>query len=150
MCARGIARLQHNRQQHPAEACCSSAQMIAPLAAGFSRLDAPPAGRCPVKRRAGRWPLVARRLRAWQPDHCAAMPLLFRKAAQSLRYMSTTACATRWRIVCHAPHALRRACGLYVVVATAGRPPLRRVSGDIVTVGLISSRVWFGPVPGSP
>ncbi|KZV23033.1 Zinc finger, RING/FYVE/PHD-type domain containing protein [Dorcoceras hygrometricum] len=30
------------------------------------------------------------------------------------------------------------------------RPPLRRVSGDVVTAGLISSRVWFGPVPGSP
>ncbi|KZV30680.1 hypothetical protein F511_41838 [Dorcoceras hygrometricum] len=27
---------------------------------------------------------------------------------------------------------------------------LRRVSGDVVTAGLISSRVWFGPVPGSP
>ncbi|KZV26228.1 hypothetical protein F511_43909 [Dorcoceras hygrometricum] len=32
----------------------------------------------------------------------------------------------------------------------AGWPPLRRVSGDVVTAGLISSRVWFGPVPGSP
>ncbi|KZT76450.1 hypothetical protein F511_46525 [Dorcoceras hygrometricum] len=30
------------------------------------------------------------------------------------------------------------------------RPPLRRVSGDVVTAGLNSSRVWFGPVPGSP
>ncbi|KZV07055.1 plant synaptotagmin [Dorcoceras hygrometricum] len=30
------------------------------------------------------------------------------------------------------------------------RPPLWRVSGDVVTAGLISSRVWFGPVPGSP
>ncbi|KZV25829.1 hypothetical protein F511_12236 [Dorcoceras hygrometricum] len=29
-------------------------------------------------------------------------------------------------------------------------PPLRRVSGDVVTAGLNSSRVWFGPVPGSP
>ncbi|KZV51020.1 hypothetical protein F511_31996 [Dorcoceras hygrometricum] len=35
-------------------------------------------------------------------------------------------------------------------VAAAGRPPLLRVSGDVVTAGLISSRVWFGPVPGSP
>ncbi|KZV06733.1 hypothetical protein F511_45785 [Dorcoceras hygrometricum] len=34
--------------------------------------------------------------------------------------------------------------------AAAGRPPLRRCSGDVVTAGLISSRVWFGPVPGSP
>ncbi|KZT76586.1 hypothetical protein F511_46388 [Dorcoceras hygrometricum] len=34
--------------------------------------------------------------------------------------------------------------------AAVGRPPLRRISGDVVTAGLISSRVWFGPVPGSP
>ncbi|KZV34266.1 hypothetical protein F511_20793 [Dorcoceras hygrometricum] len=34
--------------------------------------------------------------------------------------------------------------------AAAGRPPLRRCSGDVVTAGMISSRVWFGPVPGSP
>ncbi|KZV06959.1 hypothetical protein F511_45559 [Dorcoceras hygrometricum] len=26
----------------------------------------------------------------------------------------------------------------------------RRRSGDVMTAGLISSRVWFGPVPGSP
>ncbi|KZV13693.1 hypothetical protein F511_45143 [Dorcoceras hygrometricum] len=32
----------------------------------------------------------------------------------------------------------------------AGRPPLRRCSDDVVTAGLISSRVWFGPVPGNP
>ncbi|KZV27995.1 hypothetical protein F511_27321 [Dorcoceras hygrometricum] len=38
----------------------------------------------------------------------------------------------------------------FMVAAAAGRPPLRRVSGDVVTAGLISSRVWFGPVPGSP
>ncbi|KZT75608.1 hypothetical protein F511_47368 [Dorcoceras hygrometricum] len=30
------------------------------------------------------------------------------------------------------------------------QPPLRRVSGDVVTAGLNSSRVWFRPVPGSP
>ncbi|KZV40597.1 hypothetical protein F511_11406 [Dorcoceras hygrometricum] len=41
--------------------------------------------------------------------------------------------------------AMRFSCG-----AIAGRPPLLRVSGDVVTAGLISSRVWFGPVPGSP
>ncbi|KZV13566.1 hypothetical protein F511_45271 [Dorcoceras hygrometricum] len=34
--------------------------------------------------------------------------------------------------------------------AAAGRPPLRRDSGDVVTAGLNSSRFWFGPVPGSP
>ncbi|KZV19198.1 DNA-directed RNA polymerase V subunit 1 [Dorcoceras hygrometricum] len=32
----------------------------------------------------------------------------------------------------------------------AGRPPLQQVSGDVVTAGLNSSRVWFGPVPCSP
>ncbi|KZV36816.1 hypothetical protein F511_22851 [Dorcoceras hygrometricum] len=41
-----------------------------------------------------------------------------------------------------------------MLVAAAGRPslrsPPRRVSGDVVTAGLNSSRVWFGPVPGSP
>ncbi|KZV06629.1 hypothetical protein F511_45890 [Dorcoceras hygrometricum] len=34
--------------------------------------------------------------------------------------------------------------------AAVGRPPLRRVSGDVVTAGLNSSRFWFRPVPGSP
>ncbi|KZV06639.1 hypothetical protein F511_45879 [Dorcoceras hygrometricum] len=38
----------------------------------------------------------------------------------------------------------------FFVAAAAGRPPLRRRSGDVVTAGLNSSRVWFGPVPGSP
>ncbi|KZT76146.1 hypothetical protein F511_46829 [Dorcoceras hygrometricum] len=47
-----------------------------------------------------------------------------------------------------AEHALRRT--RIFRVAAAGRPPLRRGSGDIVTAGLNSSRVWFGPVPGSP
>ncbi|KZV15580.1 hypothetical protein F511_39657 [Dorcoceras hygrometricum] len=37
-----------------------------------------------------------------------------------------------------------------LVAAAAGRSPLRRVSGDIVTAGPNSFRVWFGPVPGSP
>ncbi|KZV45371.1 hypothetical protein F511_18329 [Dorcoceras hygrometricum] len=37
-----------------------------------------------------------------------------------------------------------------LLVAADGRPPLRRVSGAVATAGLISSRVWFGPVPGSP
>ncbi|KZV18336.1 hypothetical protein F511_23934 [Dorcoceras hygrometricum] len=36
-----------------------------------------------------------------------------------------------------------------LVAAAAGRSPLRRVPGDVVTAGLNSSRVWFGPVPGS-
>ncbi|KZT76384.1 2-aminoethanethiol dioxygenase-like [Dorcoceras hygrometricum] len=32
----------------------------------------------------------------------------------------------------------------------AGLPPLRRVSGDVVTAGPNYFRVSFGPVPGSP
>ncbi|KZT76661.1 Werner syndrome ATP-dependent helicase-like [Dorcoceras hygrometricum] len=38
----------------------------------------------------------------------------------------------------------------FSLAAAAGRPPLRRVSGDVVTADLNSYRVWFGPVPGSP
>ncbi|KZV07014.1 hypothetical protein F511_45502 [Dorcoceras hygrometricum] len=45
-----------------------------------------------------------------------------------------------------------RPCGArnFVRGGAARRPPLRRIFGDVVTAGLISSRVWFGPVPGSP
>ncbi|KZV06806.1 hypothetical protein F511_45710 [Dorcoceras hygrometricum] len=50
---------------------------------------------------------------------------------------------------CARPRALCAA-HKFSLVAAAGRPPLRRVSGDVVAAGLISSRVWFGPVPGSP
>ncbi|KZV36618.1 hypothetical protein F511_35306 [Dorcoceras hygrometricum] len=38
----------------------------------------------------------------------------------------------------------------FFVAAAAGRPSLRRCSGDVVTAGLNSFRVCFGPVPGSP
>ncbi|KZT75323.1 hypothetical protein F511_47653 [Dorcoceras hygrometricum] len=38
------------------------------------------------------------------------------------------------------------AAAIFVVVA----PPAGCRSGDVVTAGLNSSRVWFGPVPGSP
>ncbi|KZV06734.1 hypothetical protein F511_45784 [Dorcoceras hygrometricum] len=41
-------------------------------------------------------------------------------------------------------------CENFSLVAAADRPPLRRVSDDVVTAGLISSWVWFGPVPGNP
>ncbi|KZT76496.1 hypothetical protein F511_46479 [Dorcoceras hygrometricum] len=47
-------------------------------------------------------------------------------------------------------HGRKRPCGAREFrVAVAGRPPHRRCSGDVVTAGLISSRVWFGPVPDS-
>ncbi|KZT76756.1 hypothetical protein F511_46219 [Dorcoceras hygrometricum] len=52
--------------------------------------------------------------------------------------------ASPWRGVSHDVAAR------FVDGAAADRPPLRRVSGDVVTAGLNSSRVWFGPVPGSP
>ncbi|KZT75839.1 hypothetical protein F511_47136 [Dorcoceras hygrometricum] len=32
----------------------------------------------------------------------------------------------------------------------AAPAPLRRISGNVVTAGLNSFRVYFGPVPGSP
>ncbi|KZT75870.1 hypothetical protein F511_47105 [Dorcoceras hygrometricum] len=32
----------------------------------------------------------------------------------------------------------------------AAPAPLRRISGDVVTAGMNSFRVWFGPVPGCP
>ncbi|KZV06913.1 eukaryotic translation initiation factor 3 subunit A-like [Dorcoceras hygrometricum] len=94
-----------------------------------------------------------------------------REAADSLRRWAPPAAASwmragrrfpplgaRWRrlpaercgaLVAHDARALlcRRA---KFVAAAAGRPPLRRRSDDVVTAGLSSSRVWFGPVPGSP
>ncbi|KZT76487.1 hypothetical protein F511_46487 [Dorcoceras hygrometricum] len=58
-------------------------------------------------------------------------------------------CALAVRCDAAVEHALMRRVK-YFVAAAAGRPPLRRCSGDVVTAGLISSRVWFGTVPGSP
>ncbi|KZV51319.1 hypothetical protein F511_07510 [Dorcoceras hygrometricum] len=45
--------------------------------------------------------------------------------------------------------ARRCACAALIFFVVAP-PPAGRRSGDVVTAGLISSRVWFGPVPGSP
>ncbi|KZV53718.1 hypothetical protein F511_26014 [Dorcoceras hygrometricum] len=55
------------------------------------------------------------------------------------------------RTMAHVGRAMRD-CAALVARENFGwwRPPLRRVSGDVVTAGLISSRVWFGPVPDSP
>ncbi|KZT76176.1 metal tolerance protein 2 [Dorcoceras hygrometricum] len=55
----------------------------------------------------------------------------------------------RWRAIV-AGRARRCAARFFLMAAAAGRSPLRRCSDDIVTAGVISSRVWFGPVPGSP
>ncbi|KZV14251.1 hypothetical protein F511_43760 [Dorcoceras hygrometricum] len=55
--------------------------------------------------------------------------------------------ASPWRGVSHAVAVRFVGGGRRPAIAPA---MLRRVSGDVVTAGLISSRVWFGPVPGSP
>ncbi|KZT76191.1 hypothetical protein F511_46783 [Dorcoceras hygrometricum] len=49
-----------------------------------------------------------------------------------------------------APRARPCAAAIFRGGGRRRRPPLRRRSGDVVTAGLITSRVWFGPVPGSP
>ncbi|KZT76175.1 phosphatidylinositol 4-phosphate 5-kinase 6-like [Dorcoceras hygrometricum] len=51
-------------------------------------------------------------------------------------------------LMCARPRARVRSCG--ALDFSWRRPPLRRRSGDVVTAGLNSSRVLFGPVPGSP
>ncbi|KZV23610.1 hypothetical protein F511_24019 [Dorcoceras hygrometricum] len=89
--------------------------------------------RCMLSHDVRRWPdgealqvdagssLCARRLRAICARRCVALARRLARCRRSFRWC-----------------------------AAAGRPPLPRVSGDVVTAGLISSRVWFGPVPGSP
>ncbi|KZV27884.1 hypothetical protein F511_26220 [Dorcoceras hygrometricum] len=92
------------------------------------------------------WPLdVARDGRRW-----AALSEMARRWAADARCWSATLA-----VAGHARCALaarRRAppCENFSLAAAAGRPPLRRVSSDVVTASLNSSRVWFGPVPGSP
>ncbi|KZV06888.1 hypothetical protein F511_45630 [Dorcoceras hygrometricum] len=52
-----------------------------------------------------------------------------------------------------APHdgtRLHRALSRPCVIFRCWPPPAGRRSEDVVTAGLNSSRVWFGPVPGSP
>ncbi|KZV13753.1 U-box domain-containing protein 42 [Dorcoceras hygrometricum] len=59
---------------------------------------------------------------------------------------SARLCCDVARGVVHVPP---RFCLLRGGAVAAGRPLLRRRSSDVMTAGLISSRVWFGPVPGS-
>ncbi|KZV06772.1 hypothetical protein F511_45746 [Dorcoceras hygrometricum] len=98
------------------------------------RTAAASAGRVPL--RAGRAAL-AETLR----DGC---PVVVRYVAHGC----ATGCRNHWSDVdarwAGRARCRRKFCG------GGGRPPLRRVSGDVVTAGLITSRVWFGPVPGSP
>ncbi|KZT76810.1 hypothetical protein F511_46166 [Dorcoceras hygrometricum] len=70
-------------------------------------------------------------------------PLLAGDGAHSLRVLYAARCA-RLRA------ASRAAAAFSWWWRRRRRPPLRRVSGDVVTAGLISSRFWFGPVPGIP
>ncbi|KZT75982.1 valyl-tRNA synthetase [Dorcoceras hygrometricum] len=90
-----------------------------------------------VARRAGRPPFACddgRRLVVSRPRDCAHG-------------------GARWTLGARWPcdARLRRACRAQKSWWRHHRPaPLRRVSDDVVTAGLISSRVWFGPVPGSP
>ncbi|KZU41196.1 alpha,alpha-trehalose-phosphate synthase [Dorcoceras hygrometricum] len=68
--------------------------------------------------------------------------------------------AARWAMLAGRCRPLRRAAsrdGARTAAASFSwwrrrrrRPPLRCRSGDVVTAGLILSRVWFGQVPGSP
>ncbi|KZT76344.1 hypothetical protein F511_46629 [Dorcoceras hygrometricum] len=49
-----------------------------------------------------------------------------------------------------AGRATLRAASCAAVRFFVWRPPAGRRSGDVVTAGLNSFRVWFGPVLGSP
>ncbi|KZT76159.1 hypothetical protein F511_46816 [Dorcoceras hygrometricum] len=130
--------------------------MIAPLAAVQSRLDAPPAGRCPLKRHAADG--FSSRVDC-TPGGRNAAPLL---ASDNLRWPHN--CDEGWTIVV-------RRCGVLVARKRAGRATLRATScaavrffscggrrpaaspaslDDVVTAGLNSFRFWFGPVPGRP
>ncbi|KZV48143.1 hypothetical protein F511_25039 [Dorcoceras hygrometricum] len=115
-----------------------------------------------------RRPRVAALPRA-RDARCGALAARLARGGRPLVARGCTLAAAagqRWAALVKAMHAAGCAQGYAVMRAAvrsraplrrarfrggaAGRPPLRRVSGDVVTAGLISSRVWFGPVPGSP
>ncbi|KZT76780.1 hypothetical protein F511_46195 [Dorcoceras hygrometricum] len=129
-------------QQRLAETCRSSAQMIATLADAFSRLDAPPVGRCPEKRRAadGLLSRVDCALGGWMAAPLRAVP---RERESSLATRSL--CMVAGRIdTCGALvdtlvravratllAALCAAAAIFMVVAPAAAPAmLRRCSGE--------------------
>ncbi|KZV49085.1 putative receptor-like protein kinase-like [Dorcoceras hygrometricum] len=153
------------------------AHKISALAASCLRDEAD--GRRRVLRGGG-WPmkagrtLAARLPREERPRDAAsgAKGCAIKRAARStmMRLLLHTAASIvrRWAdeaplLVCDGAHWLRKLhaarCARLRAASRAAaafswwwrrpRPPLRRVSGDVVTA-LISSRVWFGPVPGSP
>ncbi|KZV23380.1 hypothetical protein F511_43545 [Dorcoceras hygrometricum] len=92
-----------------------------------------------------------------------AMAALNRALAARFLFAGRRLCSVRGRAMealvdvarrCVSRDGARAAAAFFVVAAppspAAAPPPLRRVSCDVVTAGLNSSRVWFGPVPGSP
>ncbi|KZT76637.1 hypothetical protein F511_46338 [Dorcoceras hygrometricum] len=67
--------------------------------------------------------------------------MMRRLGRRTLRARRATSCALV---------AQRRARCRREFFVVAAPPPAGRRSGDVMTAGLNSFRVWFGPVPGSP
>ncbi|KZV50438.1 hypothetical protein F511_33706 [Dorcoceras hygrometricum] len=90
--------------------------------------------------------MMRRRLEAWRHGLVAGRPMCADDGARS--HMKRRSCSGRARAL--APHEF------FVVAPAAGRPPLRRVSGDVMTAGLFllgfgsdlsrAAREVFGPV----
>ncbi|KZV19097.1 hypothetical protein F511_43742 [Dorcoceras hygrometricum] len=104
-----------------------------------------------LRQRAARLPCCVR------PMMGATSRASSRAAAHVLRYWPPAVASWMRRLVDAARHSRARCCGRARLASRenfscGGRRPaaaptmLRRVSGDVVTAGLISSRVWFGPV----
>ncbi|KZV17491.1 hypothetical protein F511_10878 [Dorcoceras hygrometricum] len=102
------------------------------------------------------WPdIVARAGRA----SCAMLAETLRDGGGA-----TARCAGRWRALlgigrwsngvrhtmAHVGRAMRDCAALVARKILAAAPPAGRRSGDVMTAGLNSSRVCFGPFPGSP
>ncbi|KZT76291.1 F-box/LRR-repeat protein 3 [Dorcoceras hygrometricum] len=114
--------------------------------------------RCPMRcddggRDVVRWPRIGRTTPLLSPR------AIWRAVGRPLKH-ACRRCATLYGAAWSTLH-VRRCVALRAMVRSCRReflwwrrrrrrPPLRRVSGDVVTAGLISSRVWFGPIPGSP
>ncbi|KZV39363.1 hypothetical protein F511_43805 [Dorcoceras hygrometricum] len=87
-------------------------------------------------------PLLVEASRYW--------PTMIAQALGIVARYWTAAVESRCAAACVVVRAAVRPCGARNFHGGAGRPMLRRSSGDVVMAGLNSSRVWFGPVPGSP
>ncbi|KZV33880.1 hypothetical protein F511_15493 [Dorcoceras hygrometricum] len=98
---------------------------------------------------------ATRALTVREAAHSRALAARLRRTI-ALRWPAgfSPSCAAGQRTIAHVSTDVRAACALAVHVifvggGAAGRPPLPRGSGDVVTADLNSSRVWFEPVPGS-